>query len=215
MMAITPYNFIAIEGTIGAGKTSLASRIASELNGKLILERFEDNAFLPKFYEEPEKYAFPLEMSFMASRFQQLKDQLGVLDLFRNFIIADYYIAKSLVFAQNTLQPDEFDLFKRFFHLINPTLPRPDLLVYLYLDVDRLQQNIRKRGRSYEQQIKDEYLAGIQAGYFDFIRQQQDMRILLLDTNDLDFVSRDEDYRRILDIIFQPYEPGIHRFTFT
>ena len=214
MMEI-PYNFIAIEGTIGAGKTSLASRIAADLNGKLILEQFEDNAFLPKFYAEPEKYAFPLEMSFMASRFQQLKDQLGNLDLFRNFIIADYYIAKSLVFAQNTLQSDEFDLFKRFFNLINPTLPRPDLLVYLYLDVERLQQNIRKRGRTYEQHIKDEYLAGIQAGYFDFIRQQTDMRILLLDTNQLDFVANDRDYNRILEIIFQPYAPGIHRFTFS
>lgn len=214
MMEI-PYNFIAIEGTIGAGKTSLASRIAADLNGKLILEQFEDNAFLPKFYAEPEKYAFPLEMSFMASRFQQLKDQLGNLDLFQNFIIADYYIAKSLVFAQNTLQSDEFDLFKRFFNLINPTLPRPDLLVYLYLDVEKLQQNIRKRGRTYEQHIKDEYLAGIQAGYFDFIRQQTDMRILLLDTNQLDFVANDKDYNRILEIIFQPYTPGIHRFTFS
>jgi deoxyadenosine/deoxycytidine kinase len=214
-MTEIPFNFIAIEGTIGAGKTSLASRIAAEFNGKLILEQFEDNAFLPKFYAEPEKYAFPLEMSFMASRFQQLKEKLGMLDLFRNFIISDYYIAKSLVFAQNTLQADEFELFKRFFHLINPSLPRPDLLVYLYLDVEKLQQNIRKRGRSYEQHIKDEYLAGIQAGYFEFIRQQQDMRILLLDTNELDFVSRDEDYRRILDIIFKPYEPGIHRFTFS
>ena len=213
-MVEIPYNFIAIEGAIGAGKTSLASRIASELNGKLILEQFEDNAFLPKFYAEPEKYAFPLEMSFMASRFQQLKDQLGNLDLFRNFIIADYYIAKSLVFAQNTLQPDEFDLFKRFFHLINPTLPRPDLLIYLYLDVEKLQLNIRKRGRTYEQQIKDEYLAGIQAGYFNFIRQQSDMRILLLDTNELDFVANDSDYYRILEIISKHYTPGIHRFTF-
>lgn len=211
-MTNIPYNFIAIEGTIGAGKTSLASRIALEYNGKLILEQFEDNAFLPKFYAEPDKYAFPLEMSFMASRFQQLKDQVGNLDLFRNFIIADYYIAKSLVFAQNTLQPDEFELFKRFFNLINPTLPRPDLLVYLYLDVSKLQQNIRKRGRQYELQIKDEYLAGIQAGYFEFIRQQQDMRILMLDTNNLDFVANDEHYRMILDVIARPYPPGIHRF---
>ncbi|HMM11727.1 MAG TPA: deoxynucleoside kinase [Bacteroidales bacterium] len=214
-MDAIPYNFIAIEGTIGAGKTSLASKIASGFNGKLILEQFEENAFLPKFYAEPEKYAFPLEMSFMASRFQQLKDQLSNPDLFSNFIIADYYIVKSLIFAQNTLQPDEFDLFKRFFNLINPSLPRPDLLVYLYLDVEKLQQNIRKRGRSYEQHIKDEYLDGIQKGYFDFIRQQRDMRILLLDTNNLDFVANDVDFKAIMDIISKPHPPGIHRYTFT
>ncbi|MBK9292630.1 MAG: deoxynucleoside kinase [Bacteroidetes bacterium] len=209
-----PYSFIAIEGTIGAGKTSLATRMASDFNGKLILEQFEDNAFLPKFYAEPEKYAFPLEMSFMASRFQQLKDQLGSLDLFRNFIISDYYIAKSLVFAQKTLQPDEFSLFKRFFYLINPSLPRPDLLVYLYLPVEKLQENIRKRGRSYEQHIKDEYLEGIQTGYFDFIRQQTDMRILLLDTSKLDFVANEHHYQAIVDVIFRKYPAGIHRFTF-
>lgn len=208
------YQFIAIEGTIGAGKTSLATRIAHDYNAKLILEQFEDNSFLPKFYLDQEKYAFPLEMSFMASRFQQLKDRLGSRDLFLNFTISDYYVAKSLIFARKTLPPDEFNLFNRFFQLIDVSLPKPDLLVYLYLDVEKLQENIKRRGRSYEQQIKDEYLAQIQSGYFDYIRQQQDMRILLLDTNQLDFVGNDADYQKILEVLERPYPLGVHRVTF-
>lgn len=208
------YQFIAIEGTIGAGKTSLATRIAHDYNAKLILEQFEDNSFLPKFYLDQEKYAFPLEMSFMASRFQQLKDRLGSRDLFLNFTISDYYVAKSLIFARKTLPSDEFNLFNRFFQLIDVSLPKPDLLVYLYLDVEKLQENIKRRGRSYEQQIKDEYLAQIQSGYFDYIRQQQDMRILLLDTNQLDFVGNDADYQKILEVLERPYPLGVHRITF-
>ena len=208
------YQFIAIEGTIGAGKTSLATRIAHDYNAKLILEQFEDNSFLPKFYLDQEKYAFPLEMSFMASRFQQLKDRLGSRDLFLNFTISDYYVAKSLIFARKTLPPDEFNLFNRFFQLIDVSLPKPDLLVYLYLDVEKLQENIKRRGRSYEQQIKDEYLAQIQSGYFDYIRQQQDMRILLLDTNQLDLVGKDAGYQKILEVLERPYSVGVHRVTF-
>lgn len=210
----SPYQFIAIEGTIGAGKTSLSTRIAHDFNARLILEQFEDNAFLPRFYEDQEKFAFPLEMSFMASRFQQLKDQLGTHDLFKSFTISDYYVAKSLIFARKTLQSDEFNLFQRFFHLIDVSLPKPDLLVYLYLDVDKLQHNIKRRGRTYEQQIKDEYLSQIQSGYFDFIRQQQDMRILLLDTNQLDFVANEMHYQMMLDVIFKTYPAGVHRITF-
>ncbi len=208
------YNFIAIEGTIGAGKTTLASRIADDFNGKLVLEQFEDNAFLPKFYEDQEKYAFPLEMSFMASRFQQLKDQLSNLDLFHDFIIADYFIVKSLIFARKTLPADELALFTRFFNFISITLPKPEILVYLYLNVDRLQQNIRKRGRSYEQQIKDEYLEKIQAGYFEHFKQQKEMRVLILDTNNIDFVQSEGDYQRVLNAIDQTYEPGVHRISF-
>ena len=208
------YNYIAIEGTIGAGKTTLATRIANDFNGKLVLEEFEGdkNPFLPKFYKEPEKYSFQLEMTFLALRFQQLKDKLGVLDLFHDFIISDYYVAKSLIFSRNNLQEDEYQLFSRFFNIIFSDMPKPELLVYLYSDVDRLQRNIHKRGRSYEQEISDAYLADIQQGYFDFLRQQQDnMRILILDTNHLDFVANERDYHRIIEAIDQPYEVGIHR----
>lgn len=208
------YNFIAIEGTIGAGKTTLATRIAADYNAKLILEQFEDNAFLPKFYLDQDKYAFPLEMSFMASRFQQLKDQLGTQDLFRNFTISDYFIIKSLIFARKTLPADELALFTRFFNFITASLPKPDLLVYLYLEVDKLQFNIRQRGRSYEQQIKDEYLEKIQTGYFEYMKQQIDLRILVLDTNKLDFVNNASDYRTIMSVIDKDYSIGIHRVTF-
>jgi deoxyadenosine/deoxycytidine kinase len=208
------YNFIAIEGNIGAGKTSLASMIARDFNAKLILEQFEDNSFLPKFYKDPEKYAFPLEMSFLAARFQQLKDQLGTQDLFKTFTISDYFIVKSLIFASKTLEPDEFKLYTRFFNIIFQQLPKPDLLVYLYLSTAALQHNIRMRGRDYEKDIQDEYLDKIQQGYFDFIRQQTDMRILVLDTNDIDFVNVEDDYKKLKSVISRDYPTGIHRITF-
>ena len=199
---------------MGAGKTTLATRIAKDFNGQLILEEFEGdkNPFLPKFYKEPDKYSFQLEMTFLALRFQQLKDKLGVLDLFHDFIISDYYVAKSLIFSRNNLQEDEYQLFSRFFNIIFSDMPKPELLVYLYSDVERLQRNIRQRGRSYEQEISDAYLENIQQGYFDFLRQQQNnMRILLIDTNRLDFVANERDYQRIIEVIDQPYDIGLHR----
>jgi len=205
------YNYIAIEGTIGAGKTSLATMISEDYNAKLILEGFADNPFLPKFYKESDKYAFPLELSFLAERYQQLTDQLTKQDLFKDFTVSDYFINKSLIFAQKTLQEDVFGLYSRLFHIINSSIPKPDLLVYLYVTVDRLQANIKERGRDYEQNIENEYLEKIQSGYFDFIRQQQDMRILILDTNEVDFVKNPDDYQRIIQLIDQQYEPGIHR----
>jgi deoxyadenosine/deoxycytidine kinase len=208
------YNFIAIEGNIGAGKTSLATMISEEYNAKLILEQFEDNAFLPMFYKDPEKYAFPLEMSFLASRYQQLTDQLGTQDLFKSFTISDYYIVKSLIFAQKTLSPPELSLYTRFFNIINKQLPKPDLFVYLYLKTPKLQQNIKLRGRSYEQEIQDDYLNKIQEGYFDFIKQQTQLTTLILDTNSLDFVRNRTDYDKIIDVMHQTYKPGIHRITF-
>ena len=211
------YNYIAIEGTVGVGKTTLATRIANDYNGKLVLEEFEadKNPFLPKFYKEPDKYSFQVEMTFLALRFQQLKDKLANLDLFHDFIISDYYVAKSLIFSRNNLHEDEYELFARFFNIIFSTMPKPELLVYLYSDVERLQYNIRKRGRSYEQEIPDAYLKNIQQGYLDFIRQEQNnMRILMLDTDKLDFVANEKDYQMILEAISQPYEIGLHRITF-
>lgn len=208
------YNFIAIEGNIGSGKTSLASRIAEDFNGNLILEQYEDNSFLPKFYDDPDKYAFPLEMSFLAARFQQLKDRLGTQNLFKSFTISDYFIVKSLIFAEKTLGADEYNLYTRFFNIVYQQLPKPDLYVYLYLNTPKLQQNIKLRGRDYEQNIKDEYLEKIQQGYFDFIRQQTSMRILVLDTNNLDFVKNQSDYQLILDVISRNHPVGTHRISF-
>jgi deoxyguanosine kinase len=208
-----PYNYIAIEGNIGAGKTTLATRMSQQFNTRLILEQFEDNSFLPKFYEDPSRYAFPLELSFLADRFQQLKSQLAVQDMFHPVTIADYFILKSLIFAKKTLNSEEFTLYTRLFSIIENVLPKPDLLVYLYLDISRLQSNIRSRGRVYEQKIEDDYLQKIQEGYLDYIRQQQGLRVLLIDTNKLDFVARQEDYDTLIGIIMQEYPVGIHRIT--
>ena len=207
------YNYIVIEGNIGAGKTSLATMIAEEFNAKLILEQFEENSFLPKFYKDPDKYAFPLELSFLAERYQQLKSQLISQDLFKDFVIADYFIDKSLIFAQKNLQSDEFSLYTKLFNIINPTLPKPDLLVYLYVNIDRLKSNIKHRGRSYEQDIQSEYLEKIQAGYFEYIKFYPETRILIIDTNTLDFVNKAKDYQILKDIIFKDYSKGIHRIS--
>lgn len=204
------YNFIAIEGTIGAGKTTLAHKISQRFNGKLILEEFEDNSFLPKFYQEPEKYAFPLEMSFMAERFQQLQKELKTQDLFHQFTVSDYFFRKCLIFAKKTLPAEEYKLYHKFFDILHASIPRPELLVYLYVNVERLQQNIKKRGREYEQKIEDEYLNKIQSGYLEFIRQQEDQRILIIDTNDIDFVENNDDFEKILEVIEQDYDTGIH-----
>jgi len=208
-----PYNYIAIEGNIGAGKTTLATRLSKQFNTRLILEQFEDNSFLPKFDEDQARYAFPLELSFLANRFQQLKSQVAVQDMFHPVALADYFILKSLIFAKNTLNGEEFTLYSRLFSIIENVLPKPDLLVYLYLDISRLQSNIRKRGRVYEQKIEDDYLQKIQDGYLDYIKQQQGLRVLLIDTNHLDFVAREEDYEKLTAIILQNYPPGIHRIT--
>lgn len=205
------YNYIAIEGNIGAGKTSLATRLAQDFNAKLILEEFEDNSFLPKFYKEPERYAFPLELSFLAERYQQLRESITNLDLFHPFTISDYLVTKSLIFARKTLQSDEFTLYKKLFEIINQTIPKPDLFIYLYANIPHLQNNIRLRGRSYEQEIKDEYLESIQDSYFDFIKQQKSLRILIIDVNEIDFVHNEKDYLHLKTLIFKNYNYGIHR----
>lgn len=205
------YNYIAIEGNIGAGKTSLATRIAGEFNARLILEQFEENTFLPKFYENPTKYAFPLELTFLAERYQQLKDQLSTQDMFKTFTVADYFIHKSLIFASRNLSGDELTLYTRLFNIIEGVLPKPELLVYLYLNLDNLIKNIHDRGRVYEQNIQFEYLEKIQQGYLDFLRQQNKMRVLIIDTNHLDFVNRPNDYYKVLEVMTGVYEPGVHR----
>ena len=198
---ILNYKFIAIEGNIGAGKTTLAHKIAEDFNAKKILERFADNPFLPKFYKDQARYAFPLEMSFLADRYQQISDDLAQLDLFKDFIIADYHIFKSLIFAQVTVTEDEFRLYRKLFEIIYKEIPKPDLYIYLYQNTERLLQNIKKRGRSYEQEIPSEYLEKINKGYFDFIKTHPDLNILVLDVSDRDFVKNQSDYIYILEEI--------------
>ncbi|GEQ87366.1 2-amino-4-hydroxy-6-hydroxymethyldihydropteridine diphosphokinase [Patiriisocius marinistellae] len=194
-------NYIAIEGNIGAGKTSLAHLMASDFNGKLILERFKDNPFLPKFYEDQARYAFPLEMSFLADRYQQLLEDITQFDLFNDCVIADYDAYKSLIFAQVTLQAEEFNLYKKLFHLMHKELPKPDVYVYLYQNTERLLENIKKRGRSYEKGIAPEYLQKINDGYLEFIKNQHNDNIKIIDISALDFVKNREDYLSILNQI--------------
>ncbi len=204
------YNYIAIEGNIGAGKTSLARKLSDENNGRLILERFEDNSFLPKFYKDPKKYAFPLEMSFLADRYQQVKDQLIKGDLFSTYVVADYIIDKSRIFASVNLERDELLLFNRLFDIIYPTLVKPDLIVYLHLPVDRIQGNISLRGRSYEQNISDDYLENLEKRYLSYLTRNAELRVLILDTSDKDFVNREEDYAAIRKLLEQDYPMGVH-----
>ncbi|MEY8863272.1 2-amino-4-hydroxy-6-hydroxymethyldihydropteridine diphosphokinase [Tenacibaculum singaporense] len=195
------YNYIAIEGNIGAGKTSLANMMSDEFNAKIVLERFADNPFLPKFYNDNERYAFPLEMSFLADRYQQLSDDLAQFDLFKNFIVSDYYIFKSLIFAQVTLHSDEYKLYRKMFDLMYKEITKPDLYVYLYQNTERLLENIKKRGRDYEQNIEASYLQKIHDGYSNFIKTQPDLNILIIDVSDLDFVNNLDDYETIINKI--------------
>ncbi len=200
-LKLDTFNYIAIEGNIGAGKTTLATKIAEDFNAKTVLERFADNPFLPKFYKDQNRYAFPLEMSFLADRYQQISDDLAQFDLFKDFIVADYHIFKSLIFAKVTLHEDEFRLYKTLFDIIYKEMPKPDLYIYLYQNTDRLLQNIKRRGRSYEQEIPAEYLDKINKGYLDYIKSQTDLNVLVIDVSDRDFVKKQEDYIFILNEI--------------
>ena len=198
---IEKYNYLAIEGNIGSGKTSLSNLMSDEFNAKIVLERFADNPFLPKFYEDQERFAFPLEMSFLADRYQQLTDDLAQFDLFKNFIVSDYYIFKSLIFAQVTLQKEEYALYRKMFDIMYKEISKPDLYIYLYQNTDRLLENIKKRWRIYEQNIEASYLEKIHVGYINFIKTEQDLNTLIIDVSELDFVNNLKDYREVLKII--------------
>lgn len=205
-------NYLVIEGNIGAGKTTLAQMISAKYQAKLVLEQFADNPFLPKFYENQQQYSFPLEMAFLAERYNQLNRELSHFDLFSSFTVSDYYFMKSLIFAQNTLQNDEYNLYRQFFNIIYDRMPKPDLYVYLHKDTGLLLQNIAKRGRSYETYITQDYLEKITQGYFNFFRQQREIRILVIDTNGIDFVKNPEDFEKITETIFsQKFSKGVTR----
>lgn len=206
------YNYLVIEGNIGAGKTSLSLRIAKDYNAKLILEQFADNPFLPKFYKDPGRYSFPLELSFLASRYHQLHRDLTSPDLFKSFTIADYYFSKSLIFSKVTLQEDEFNLYRQLFSIIIQQLPNPDLYVYIHTSVDKLLRNIRERGREYEKDLTGEYLLKLQEGYFEYLRSLENYKILIIDINRLDFVKNEEHYQLLIGSIFEKeYKLGINR----
>ena len=195
------YKYLVIEGNIGAGKTSLATQLAEDTGSRLMLETFDDNPFLAKFYKEPQRYAFQLELSFLSERYQQIKTELGHPDLFGQSVISDYFLAKSFIFSKYNLKNDEMMLFEKLFTIINLQAPKPDLYVYLHLPVEKLLKNINQRGRSYERNIKPEYLKEVQEGYFGFFKSQQEFKILVIDTSTLDFVHNKSDYEKLKNII--------------
>ena len=206
------YKYLVIEGNIGAGKTSLASLLAEESGSRLVLEAFSDNPFLAKFYENPDRYAFQLELSFLSERYHQIKTELGHPDLFGQAVISDYFLAKSFIFSKYNLKDDEMKLFEKLFSIINLQAPKPDLYVYLHVPVEKLLENIKLRGRSYEKHISYEYLKEVQDGYFGFFKSQQEMKILVIDTSQIDFVNRESDLQGLKKVIFEgDYSVGLNR----
>ena len=201
------YHFITIEGNIGAGKTTLAHMLSRHYNARLVLEEFADNPFLPKFYENPKLYAFPLELFFMAERFKQLKDLIQQKDLFKSLTISDYLFTKCLLFAKVNLPEDEFRLYQRLFEIIHQQLLKPDLLIYLHSPVHKLQQNIKKRKRDYEQNIKDEYLFSIQETYTNYIKQHN-LKTLFIDTSNADFLGNEKHLKVVIEALGKDFEEG-------
>ena len=209
-----PYNYIVIEGCIGAGKTTLSKMLAADFNAELVLERFADNPFLPKFYKDPVHYAFPVEMTFLMDRYQQLKNLLTARDLFTDAVIGDYFIDKCIIFSKNNLLPDEYNLYRNVFDTISSFLPKPEIILYLYNDPQQLLRNIARRGREYEKEITAEYLQDIQDSYLTNFAQHATMPVLLVETAQLDFVLNSSDYLKIKQLIEKKYPAGIHRITF-
>jgi len=209
-----PYNYVVVEGTIGAGKTTLSTMLARDYNAELVLERFADNPFLEKFYKDPVHYAFPVEMTFLMDRYQQLRNLLTARDLFTDFVLGDYFIDKCLLFSKNNLSQDEFALFKKVFDTVSGFLPKPDLILYLYTNPDRLLKQIAKRNRDFEKDITKEYLSDIQEKYLTYFRENQQIPILLLDTENVDFVENPSDYQKIKELVANRYEAGVHRILF-
>jgi deoxyguanosine kinase len=203
------YNFITIEGNIGAGKTTLAHLLSKRLDGRLILEEFADNPFLPKFYENQRQYAFPLELFFMAERYKQLKDLLQTKDMFQHVTISDYLFTKCLLFAKVNLPDAEFLLYQKLFDIINPQLVQPDLLIYLHAPVSKLKENIRKRNRSYEQGIAAEYLFSLQETYTQYIKQHN-IKTLFIDASSADFLGNEKHLDAVLEALDKEYDEGQH-----
>lgn len=201
------YNFVTIEGNIGAGKTTLANLLSKHYNARLILEEFADNPFLPKFYENPDQYAFPLELFFMAERYKQLKELLQTKDLFQSVTISDYLFTKCLLFAKVNLPEEEFRLYQKLFEIINPQIVQPDILIYLHAPVQKLQENIKKRNRGYEQNIPNDYLYNLQETYTQYIKQHN-IKTLFVDASNADFLENEKHMEIILEALDKEYETG-------
>ena len=209
-----PYNFITVEGNIGSGKTTLAKMLAKDLGAKMLLEQFEDNPFLPDFYKNQERFALHLELSFLAERYTHIKETFKSFDLFTQLFVSDYMFQKCAIFAKSTLKPDEYDLFSKLYSIISPILPSPDIILYLYSNTEKLQKQIKKRGRDYEQDIPNEYLEKIQKSYFRHFKQLRHKPILVIDTENVDFVKNKKDYQKIRQLLFNPFPKGISQIKF-
>lgn len=206
------YSFVTIEGNIGAGKTTLSHLLAKHYNARLILEEFAENPFLPKFYENPSQYAFPLELFFMAERFKQLKELLQQKELFQNVTVSDYLFTKCLLFAKINLPEDEFRLYQRLFDIIHQQLIQPDILIYLHAPVNKLQQNIKKRNRTYEQNIPDDYLFSIQETYTHYIKHHN-LKTIFIDASNADFLGNEAHLKVIIDALDKEYTGSQHYLT--
>lgn len=203
------YHFISIEGNIGAGKTTLSHMLAKHYGARLILEEFADNPFLPKFYENPKHFAFPLELFFMAERFKQQKDLILQKDMFQTVTISDYLFTKCLLFAKVNLPDDEFRLYQRLFDILFQQLIQPDILIYLHSPVHKLQENIKKRNRPYEQKIPDDYLFSIQETYTHYIKQHN-FKTLFIDVSNADFLGNPIQVKTVIDALEKDYDHGQH-----
>ncbi|MCG9898956.1 MAG: deoxynucleoside kinase [Hydrotalea sp.] len=206
------HHFITIEGNIGAGKTTLAHLLAKHFEARLILEEFADNPFLPKFYDNPQQYAFPLELFFLAERYKQMKEQLHTNDLFQSITISDYLFTKCLLFAKVNLPEEEFRLYQKLFDIIQQQMVFPDILIYLHAPVNKLQSNIKKRNRPYEQHIPDEYLFNIQETYTSYIKQHH-IKTIFIDASNADFLGNEKHLQVVLDALDKDYETGQHYFS--
>lgn len=207
------YKYIVIEGNIGSGKTTLTQKMCEHFNAKGIFEQFVDNPFLPRFYENPDRYALQLELSFLVERFRQLKDELES-SLFHHSIISDYYLKKSLVFASETLDDKDYKLYSGIFHTMFSSLPKPDLYIYLHSKPEQLLKNIARRGRTYESNISAEYLTKIQQSYFRYFKQVADFPIIVIDSDQMDFVKNQSDLEALLEIPQKKYKKGFQIYEF-
>ena len=206
-----PYRHIVIEGGIGAGKSTLAKALAEALDSEPLLEPFADNPFLEQFYLDPARYAFPVELSFLAQRFKQVKAALSARTLFRDALVADYLFAKSDLFAKITLPKTEYQLFRNLYDVMAEGMPQPELVLYLKPGSERQQAQIAARGRSYEQDIDTDYLARLEKAYERQFKHPRGSRVIWVDTSEIDFVARPEDMGKIMDIASQPWKVGVHK----
>jgi deoxyadenosine/deoxycytidine kinase len=203
--------YIAIEGVIGAGKTSLAKLLAAKLNAKLILEEFETNPFLEKFYDEPEKYAFQTQMFFLINRFKQ-QEELDQEDLFTEYLVSDYIFSKDKIFAYMNLSGDELKLYESIYPLLEKNIRKPDLVVFLQSSVDRLMYNIKKRGRKFERGITKSYISKLYDAYNNYFFKYNTTPLLIVNASEIDFVHRDGDFEELYKEIFREDRSFIEYF---